>query len=260
MLKHLTCHWRCIWCLSQTLIVAVWLTVGLTACYSEKKGQDQQEVRKVNNDQFFTYMRPYLQQGYLVRMIPGGISMLPTIHHNEDVVTLSMTDSLKVGDIALTEIDSAHYVLHRIVKMTGDSIVLKGDHNKTVEQARKQEVMAIVRDIEIGGAARSVLRSTDGMVGESAVFQKNPNIFLDCHNGHAIVVDTLEKCVDMRRIIDFNDTALLLWKATPHEMFRIQDMADILLENYEIDSLKAKKDCIQLVDIWMQYGLVKIRQ
>ncbi|MBO7220534.1 MAG: PqqD family protein [Alistipes sp.] len=47
---------------------------------------------------------------------------------------------------------------------------------------------------------------------------------------------------DMTRIISLNNTSLLLWNALQGKEFEVADVANILVETYEIDTEIAERD------------------
>ena len=233
------------------LMALSWMT-GCNQC-----GRHQQEVVKMPNERFFSGMKPYLQQGYEVLMVPKGRSMLPTIQDNADLVTLKTPDKVSVGDVVLAEIDTGHYVMHRIMKIHGDQVVLKGDHNKGVEHTTLHQIVAKMVELQPGmGQGQSVRQVFTA--DEKAHYRVNPNIRLDSlHHEEVILVDTVAKRVDMQHLLAFNEAAKLIWKGISHESFTLTDMVEILMQNYEVETAVAQKDCAQLLVNWAQYGLVE---
>lgn len=70
-----------------------------------------------------------LQEGRDVSFTPKGNSMLPFIRGGIDSVTLRLLPDIKVGDIVLARMGGAHYVMHRVIGIEGDSLTLMGDGN-----------------------------------------------------------------------------------------------------------------------------------
>ena len=70
---------------------------------------------------------------------PKGISMLPTINEKTDVVILSKPEKLKKYDAVLYVRDNGQYVLHRIVKIKGDTFSMCGDNQIFIEKNIKKE-------------------------------------------------------------------------------------------------------------------------
>ena len=78
---------------------------------------------------------------------------------------------------------------------------------------------------------------------------------------HVIVAEGKEN-IDFSDIISLNDSALLLWNSVEGKNFTIDDLADILVNNYEIDDNTplpraiALKDAQELVDQWLNAGII----
>lgn len=77
-----------------------------------------------------------------------GTSMYPLLKHKKDRVILTSCDkfNLKKGDIPLYKRSSGEYVLHRIVKVNGNSYDLCGDNQYIVEKdVPKKNIIAVVK-------------------------------------------------------------------------------------------------------------------
>ena len=80
--------------------------------------------------------------------------------------------------------------------------------------------------------------------------------------GENIIVAEGEENIDFSDIISLNDSALLLWNSVEGKDFTIDDLADILVDNYEIDENTplqrdiALKDAQELVDQWLEAGIM----
>ena len=61
---------------------------------------------------------------------------------------------------------------------------------------------------------------------------------------------------DMTRIISLNDSSLLLWNELQGKEFEVADVAQILVETYEIDSETAERDAKAWVEKLQECGLV----
>lgn len=61
---------------------------------------------------------------------------------------------------------------------------------------------------------------------------------------------------DMTRVIAFNDSALLLWESLQGKDFSVQDAANVLLDNYDVDSAVANADAQKWVDTLRENGLL----
>ncbi len=63
----------------------------------------------------------------------NGTSMQPLLHTN-DLVTLEKITSIKKGDIIFYLRDNGQFVLHRVRKITKDSLIFVGDHQIKLEK------------------------------------------------------------------------------------------------------------------------------
>ena len=66
--------------------------------------------------------------------------MRPFLEHKRDKALLSRPTTLQKGDAVLAEIAPGVFVLHRIVKIEGDDITLRGDGNLAIERCKKTDV------------------------------------------------------------------------------------------------------------------------
>lgn len=100
------------------------------------------------NNIIFPEVGKLLEEGKQVEISPKGRSMRPFIWEGRDSVILEKRPSLEVGDIVLAEIGEK-YILHRVLKIDGDSIILMGDGNiKGTEKCRRGDVMGTVAGIK----------------------------------------------------------------------------------------------------------------
>ncbi len=75
--------------------------------------------------------------------------------------------------------------------------------------------------------------------------------------GEKIIVATGRENIDFSKIITMNESSALLWESIQNKEFTISDMADILVENYEIDRETAEKDAKSLIDQWSKVGIIE---
>ena len=61
---------------------------------------------------------------------------------------------------------------------------------------------------------------------------------------------------DMTRIISLNDSSLLLWNALQGKEFEVADVANLLVETYEIDSELAERDAKAWVEKLHECNLI----
>lgn len=84
-----------------------------------------------------------LNEGHTVTLPLRGYSMRPFLEDGRDNALLKKATDVSVGDAVLAEIAPRHYVLHRIVKIEGQHVTLRGDGNLNVEHCRLSDVKAI---------------------------------------------------------------------------------------------------------------------
>lgn len=100
------------------------------------------------NDIFLGEVEELLRQGQPVRLKPRGRSMEPFIREESDEVILNKPGQLKVGQIVMAHLTEGNHVLHRIVKIQGNTIILMGDGNlQGVESSSKEQVYGLVTKI-----------------------------------------------------------------------------------------------------------------
>lgn len=68
-----------------------------------------------------------LERGQHVRMAVTGSSMMPFLRHHDTVELVPLTDLPRLGDVVLVRKPSGPYVLHRVVRVVGNSYHLRGD-------------------------------------------------------------------------------------------------------------------------------------
>ena len=85
-----------------------------------------------------------LDEGHSVTLKLRGVSMRPFLEDGRDKAILTKPCSpLKVGDVVLAEVAPRRYALHRIVKIDGNSVVMRGDGNIATEQCDISKVFGI---------------------------------------------------------------------------------------------------------------------
>lgn len=95
-----------------------------------------------------------LEVGETLRTTIKGNSMLPFIVGERDVVTLKRAEPerVQVGDIVVVQQSHRHYFMHRVVKIQGEVIILRGDGNvKQQEICQKRDILAEAVAVEKSG-------------------------------------------------------------------------------------------------------------
>ncbi len=94
------------------------------------------------------YMIGLLEDGIDVKLTVTGSSMFPLFSHLKTKVTLTKVDdkNIKKGAIPLYMRKNGQYVLHRIVKIKGDSLIMCGDAQVELEYGiTKSDIIAVVK-------------------------------------------------------------------------------------------------------------------
>ena len=76
-----------------------------------------------------------------------GISMLPLLKENRDIsVLIPIEKPLLPGDVVLYVRKNEHQelVLHRIVKITADGFLIRGDNTFSDERVRREDIVAVL--------------------------------------------------------------------------------------------------------------------
>lgn len=76
--------------------------------------------------------------------------------------------------------------------------------------------------------------------------------------GEHIVIPAGEENMDFSRIISLNPTAAYLWEnVADKENFTVEDMAQLLLNEYDVEESVALEDCKLIAECWNEMGLVE---
>lgn len=116
-------------------------------------------VRRVRmkNECFLPHVCELVALGHKVSIRAKGVSMRPFLETDRDVAVLAKAERLRVGDVVLAEISERRYVLHRIERIDGDLVILRGDGNvRGTETCGKRDVRAVAVEFERKGKTYSV--------------------------------------------------------------------------------------------------------
>lgn len=115
--------------------------------------ENRARVRSIGTTLFFTDIALILGQGRSVLIRAKGWSMLPLLWSERDKLTISplQTDSIQVGRVVLAHLETKRYVVHRIVRIEGDKITLRGDGNPyQIEECTHSQILGemtcVIRD------------------------------------------------------------------------------------------------------------------
>lgn len=111
------------------------------------------EIKTIRNDEFFADVEHLLDDGLSIEMRVKGYSMRPFLRNERDKVHLSAIDtaSLKRGMVVLF-LYRNHHTLHRIRRIDGNRLLMKGDGNyRSAELVTRDAVAAYVKSVERSG-------------------------------------------------------------------------------------------------------------
>ncbi|MDE6805065.1 MAG: PqqD family protein [Muribaculaceae bacterium] len=74
-----------------------------------------------------------------------------------------------------------------------------------------------------------------------------------------IVAESLEM-IDFNRLVSLNDSAAYIWEMLPDSDFDIDTVTTLLTERYDVDKATAYADARELVEVWLQAGIIKDNQ
>ena len=63
--------------------------------------------------------------------------------------------------------------------------------------------------------------------------------------------------IDYHKAIAMNESSAYLWQALEGRDFDVKEMAELLLQRYDVPEERAEKDSAVLLDIWIQNGIVE---
>ncbi|MCR4774675.1 MAG: S24/S26 family peptidase [Prevotella sp.] len=99
---------------------------------------------KLANEVLIPEIVEFLNEGHTVTLRLRGYSMRPFLEDNRDKALLIKAVTFKKGDAVLAEVSPRHYVLHRVIKINGDDVVLRGDGNIGCEYCKRSDVKGFV--------------------------------------------------------------------------------------------------------------------
>ncbi|MDE5813281.1 MAG: PqqD family protein [Muribaculaceae bacterium] len=73
----------------------------------------------------------------------------------------------------------------------------------------------------------------------------------------AMIVAESVDLIDFDRIVSLNSSAAYIWETLPDSGFTIRTIIDILLQRYDVEEDTAQKDAEELVDTWLEAGIIK---
>lgn len=96
------------------------------------------------NAKFLPEITALLNEGHTVTLRLRGQSMRPFLEDGRDKALIAKATYIKKGDAVLAEISKGVYVLHRIIRIDGDNVTLRGDGNRNNEYCKREDVKGFV--------------------------------------------------------------------------------------------------------------------
>ena len=75
--------------------------------------------------------------------------------------------------------------------------------------------------------------------------------------GENIIVAVGKENIDFSNIISMNESSAYLWTNLAEKDFTTDDMAELLIKEYEVDKDTALADCKKLALLWIEAGIVE---
>lgn len=76
--------------------------------------------------------------------------------------------------------------------------------------------------------------------------------------GEHIIIPAGEENMDFSQIISLNPTAAYLWEnIAKRDNFTVEDMVQLLLDEYEVEESVALEDCKLIAERWAEMGLLE---
>ena len=92
-----------------------------------------------------TNIKDLLESGGKYVGMTSGVSMLPMIESGKDVVVIEKkVERLKPRDVALYMRRGKDYVLHRVLEVTEDGYIIRGDNCYSDEIVKEDEVIGVL--------------------------------------------------------------------------------------------------------------------
>ena len=75
--------------------------------------------------------------------------------------------------------------------------------------------------------------------------------------GEQIIVPEGKENIDFSQIISMNESSAYLWEAVGEEEFTPEDLAKLLLEEYDVDEETALTDAKAIAEKWLEVGIAE---
>lgn len=84
----------------------------------------------------------------------------------------------------------------------------------------------------------------------------NPKRKVHNVSGENIVISQIEGTADMTQVVALNESAMLLYNNLRSKDFKVEDIVQVLLDNYDIDESTAHRDAEEWVASMREQGLI----
>ena len=85
---------------------------------------------------------------------------------------------------------------------------------------------------------------------------KNGFVLREMCGEHIVAAEGLEN-INFNKLISLNSTAAFLWEALVGKEFTVEEMAQLLVDEYEIDMELALTDSRNLMQSWIEAGVAE---
>ena len=73
--------------------------------------------------------------------------------------------------------------------------------------------------------------------------------------GEQVIVAEGRENIDFSNIISMNETSAYLWNAIQGKDFTVDDLVELLTQDYDVDEQTARKDAQALATQWLEAGI-----
>ncbi|MBP3706544.1 MAG: S24/S26 family peptidase [Clostridia bacterium] len=82
----------------------------------------------------------------------SGVSMYPMLRHRKDMVVIKKLDApLKKHDVAVYRMPSGKLLIHRVLKVTKDCYIIRGDNRLNKEYIKPEWIIGVLKEFYRNG-------------------------------------------------------------------------------------------------------------
>lgn len=74
--------------------------------------------------------------------------------------------------------------------------------------------------------------------------------------GENVLLATGRETIDFTKIITLNESAALLWRALEGKEFEVENMVQVLTDEYDVEGDVARQDALAIVEQWKEIGIL----